>query len=244
MPSTARCTTRATASRSTCARILTLPGAHNWQNAGAAYAACRALGVTRDEIAAGLRYLSRPGASPGARRRDQRRRLRQRQQGDQRRRHREGAGELRHDLLDRRRPAQGRRHRAAARLLPAHRARLPDRRSGRANSPPRSRGKVALQPVRHAGSRAAGGARRWRSASKRPTPSCCCRRPAPRSTSSPSFEARGDAFRAAGAAARRTGGRHDRAFPHRYLRRRPLVVDRRSLDAGRDHRRRRCSAPC
>jgi len=39
--------------------ILTLPGAHNWQNACAAYATCRALGVSREDIARGLR--SYPG---------------------------------------------------------------------------------------------------------------------------------------------------------------------------------------
>jgi UDP-N-acetylmuramoylalanine--D-glutamate ligase len=40
-------------------QILTLPGAHNWQNACAAYAACKALGIKQDEIAKGLR--SYPG---------------------------------------------------------------------------------------------------------------------------------------------------------------------------------------
>jgi UDP-N-acetylmuramoylalanine--D-glutamate ligase len=35
--------------------ILTLPGAHNWQNACAAFAACRALGLTPDQIAAGIK---------------------------------------------------------------------------------------------------------------------------------------------------------------------------------------------
>lgn len=39
--------------------ILTLPGAHNWQNACAAYAACKALGIDRESIASGLR--SYPG---------------------------------------------------------------------------------------------------------------------------------------------------------------------------------------
>jgi UDP-N-acetylmuramoylalanine--D-glutamate ligase len=39
--------------------ILTLPGAHNWQNACAAFATCRALGVAADDIARGLR--SYPG---------------------------------------------------------------------------------------------------------------------------------------------------------------------------------------
>ncbi len=39
--------------------ILTLPGAHNWQNACAAYATCRALGLAPDTIAAGIK--SYPG---------------------------------------------------------------------------------------------------------------------------------------------------------------------------------------
>jgi len=34
--------------------IPTLPGRHNWQNAAAAFAACRAVGVSDDQIAAGL----------------------------------------------------------------------------------------------------------------------------------------------------------------------------------------------
>jgi UDP-N-acetylmuramoylalanine--D-glutamate ligase len=39
--------------------VRTLTGEHNWQNAAAVYAACRALGLERDEIAAGL--ASYPG---------------------------------------------------------------------------------------------------------------------------------------------------------------------------------------
>jgi len=39
--------------------VRTLPGAHNWQNAAAAYAACRALGCEREVVAAGL--ASYPG---------------------------------------------------------------------------------------------------------------------------------------------------------------------------------------
>lgn len=35
-------------------RMPALRGAHNWQNACAAYAACRAMGLSRDEIAAGM----------------------------------------------------------------------------------------------------------------------------------------------------------------------------------------------
>ncbi len=34
--------------------VRTLPGEHNWQNAAACYAACRALGLEREEIASGL----------------------------------------------------------------------------------------------------------------------------------------------------------------------------------------------
>jgi UDP-N-acetylmuramoylalanine--D-glutamate ligase len=40
-------------------RVATLPGAHNWQNAAAAYAACRALGLETEAIATGLK--SYPG---------------------------------------------------------------------------------------------------------------------------------------------------------------------------------------
>lgn len=39
--------------------VRTLPGEHNWQNAAAAYAACRSMGLAREEIAAGL--VSYPG---------------------------------------------------------------------------------------------------------------------------------------------------------------------------------------
>ncbi|HLY56143.1 MAG TPA: UDP-N-acetylmuramoyl-L-alanine--D-glutamate ligase [Stellaceae bacterium] len=35
--------------------VPSLPGRHNWQNAAAAFAACRALGLVRDDIAAGMR---------------------------------------------------------------------------------------------------------------------------------------------------------------------------------------------
>jgi UDP-N-acetylmuramoylalanine--D-glutamate ligase len=36
-------------------RVTTLPGAHNWQNAAAAYAATRAVGASQSEVAAGLK---------------------------------------------------------------------------------------------------------------------------------------------------------------------------------------------
>jgi UDP-N-acetylmuramoylalanine--D-glutamate ligase len=38
--------------------IARLPGAHNWQNAAAAYAACRACGLEADAIVAGLRSFA------------------------------------------------------------------------------------------------------------------------------------------------------------------------------------------
>ena len=48
--------------------VPTLPGDHNAQNAACAWAACRWLEVPREKIVAGLQELSRPAASPGARR--------------------------------------------------------------------------------------------------------------------------------------------------------------------------------
>ena len=60
----------------------------------------------------GLQELPRPGAPHGGGRPPRPRALRQRFQGDQCRCRRQGAGELRADLLDRRRPAEGGRHHA------------------------------------------------------------------------------------------------------------------------------------
>ena len=76
------------------ADVPTLPGDHNAQNAACAWAACRWLDVPREQIVAGLRSY------PGLPHRQERvaavgkRRLRQRQQGDQRRCHGAGAVEL------------------------------------------------------------------------------------------------------------------------------------------------------
>jgi UDP-N-acetylmuramoylalanine--D-glutamate ligase len=82
-----------------------LPGAHNAQNAAAATAMARFLGVADDVIAAGL--ASYPGH--------------QRQQGDQRGCDRTRPGLLRPDDLDRWRHGQGRRDRAAGPAVPAYR---------------------------------------------------------------------------------------------------------------------------
>ena len=60
------------------------------------------------------------------------------------------AVELQPHLLDCRRPAQGRRHRAVARLLPAHRQGLPDRRGGTRLFGDAGRG-GALRDIGHAG---------------------------------------------------------------------------------------------
>ena len=87
------------------------PGRHNWQNAAAAYAAARALGVSVADAAEGLISFPGPRASDGDGRRHRRRAFHQRLQGDQRRRRPPGHVELSAVLLDRRRPGQGRRHR-------------------------------------------------------------------------------------------------------------------------------------
>ena len=86
-----------------------LPGSHNWQNIAAAYAACRALGNSAETDRRRHQVVPRPGAPAGADRHHRRRRLHQRQQGDQRRRDGKGAGLLPADLLDPRRQAPRRR---------------------------------------------------------------------------------------------------------------------------------------
>ena len=87
------------------------------------------LDPTRRSVA-GLASFPGPAAPHGAGRPARPRPLRQRFQGDQRRRRGAGAGELRPHLLDRRRPAEGRRHRQPRRLLPEDRQGLSDRRGG------------------------------------------------------------------------------------------------------------------
>ena len=111
--------------------MLTLPGAHNHQNACAAYAAARTLGLAPRQIEAAL------ASYPGLAHRSQLVatwkgiRIVNDSQGHQRRRRREGAPLLRAHPLDRRRPPEGGRHRGAPPALPPRRQGLPDRRGGR-----------------------------------------------------------------------------------------------------------------
>ena len=98
--------------------MLTLPGAHNHQNACAAYAAARSPRPRPPHHRGRPRHLPRPPAPQPARRHLARRPHRQRLEGDQRRRRREGARLLRAHPLDRRRPPQGGRHRRPAPLFP------------------------------------------------------------------------------------------------------------------------------
>ena len=138
----------------------------------------------RADAAARADDLPGPGAPDGDRRRHRPRPLRQRQQGHQRRRRPPGALQLSEGLLDRRRPAQGRRHRQPGRPLRRGDQGL----SGRA----RPQDAFAATLDGHAPYAEVGddGGRRPRRLRRRPsqparTPSCCSRRPAPRSTSSP-----------------------------------------------------------
>ena len=163
--------------------IGSLRGQHNAQNALPPSRPAWRSGSTVGEIQSGLESFPGPGAPHGAGRPQGPRALRQRFQGDQCRCRGAGAVELPAHLLDRRRPAQGRRHRAAAPLLSAHRQGLSDRRGGAgllprrwarrcptrspARSTPRSSTRRATRPATPAARR-----------------SCCCRRPAPASTSS------------------------------------------------------------
>ena len=133
--------------------------------------------------------LSRPGPSPGAGGHRRWCHLRQRQQGDQRRRRGAGAGLLRHRLLDRRRPGQGGRDRAPDAPCRAHPACLPDRRSGPVHGGGTGHGRGtgwrgAGQPLGRPGDGARRRPGRWRSPKGPPTRRCCCRRPVHRSISS------------------------------------------------------------
>ena len=86
-----------------------IPGAHNRENAAAATAAARAAGIDDDAIAAALRTFPGVAAPARARRRDRRRPLRQRLEGDEHRRRPPRADGVRRAAPpDPRRLAQGR----------------------------------------------------------------------------------------------------------------------------------------
>ena len=127
--------------------MLTLPGAHNHQNACAAYAAARTPRPRAAPDRAGARELPRPRPPQPARRHLEGHPHRQRFQGHQRRRRREGAPLLRAHPLDRRRPPEGGRHHRAPAALPPRRQGLPDRRGG---------GGLRRHPRRHAARRSRG----------------------------------------------------------------------------------------
>ena len=162
--------------------IGSLRGLHNAQNAACAAACALALGVSARASAERPAQLSRPRPPHGAGRPPRQRAVRQRLQGHQCGRRGACAVVLRRHLLDRRRQAEARRHHRPDGIFSAHPQGLSDRRGG-------------AGVCRHA--RRAGAARdfakRWKSRSPTPRamprppgspiPWCCCRRPAPRSTS-------------------------------------------------------------
>ncbi len=104
-----------------------LPGKHNAQNAAAAYAVARRAGLDAEAAIAGIRSF--PGLAHRQELVDTIEGIRYINdfEGHERRCHRKGARLLPGDLLDRRRPSQGRRDHIARAVLHALAARLPDR---------------------------------------------------------------------------------------------------------------------
>ena len=88
------------------AGIGSLRGAHNWQNAAAAYALARSQGLASAAIAARPQELRRPRPPHGAGGAPRQGAVRQQLQGHQCRRRGQGAGELHRHLLDHRRQAE------------------------------------------------------------------------------------------------------------------------------------------
>ena len=178
--------------RSTCGRCRRCRAAHNHQNACAAYAAARSLGLGPRQIEAGL------ASYPGLPHRSQlvatlegradRQRLARRPTPTRRRRRSASFERIR--WIAGGRPKAGGIERAAAAVRAGGEG-LPDRRGGGRISRRRS-GETPHVVCRHARRR------RWRrrSARRRRARRCCWRRPAPASTSSTSFEERGEAFEA------------------------------------------------
>ena len=127
-------------------RAAHLPGAHNWQNAALAYAATKP--YVKDARAIAAAIASFP-VSPIASKMSAARQgaLRQRFQGHQCRRRRARAGLFRRYFLDRRRQAEGGRHRVSGAAFFPHPQGLSDRRSGARLCRARSKGKVAYRNV-------------------------------------------------------------------------------------------------
>ena len=163
--------------------IGSLRGVHNAQNAMAAFAACSALGLDDETIRKGLRSF--PGLAH--RMEEIGRKGKVLFVNDSKATNadsdRQGAGLLQRHLLDRGRAAEGRRHRGARRILPAHPQGLSDRRGGgRFRKNARRQGRLMRSPARS--TRRSRSPRATRTRPMPPSPWCCCRRPARPSTSS------------------------------------------------------------
>ena len=173
-----------------------LPGRHNWQNAAAGLCGGQGPGGQR------RRRRRRPDELPGPRpphgdhRGDRQCPLRQRLQGHQRRRGPPGHELLSALLLDRRRPAQDRRHRTPGRSLSVHRQGLSGRR-GRGRLPPGHPGRRCA-PYARAGTLDAAVRAAFADARKEPGEAIVLFSPACASFDQyADFEERGEAFRAA-----------------------------------------------
>ena len=168
--------------------------------------------------------------------------VRQRFQGDQRRRRRKGAAFVPRHLLDPRRQAERGRHRAAASAVPARRQSLSDRRGERGFRGD-ARRRSPVRALRDARGRARRRRARRRLRARRPSRSCCFRRPAPPTTNSPISKCAATAFARSSPSASRCesleGAPHDlesRTRPGRRLvaQRRPLAARLlRRADGGR-----------
>ena len=162
--------------------IGSLRGLHNAQNAACAAACALAMGISTETSAERPAQLSGPRAPHGAGRPPRQRAVRQRLQGHQCRCRRACAVVLRRYLLDRRRQAEARRHHRPDRIFPAHPQGLSDRRSRAGICRHAGRARAARDFARRSMSPSPT-PRAMRKPRGSPIPSCCCRRPAPRSTS-------------------------------------------------------------